>query len=408
MVFIRTLFTLFVFLPLLAWADNKNYVILLDGGSTSTKAYLFSYSLDDESHYPQLSLHTKISEKIPVTDTRFAQDPKAYFDRLLNTLTQQFPLNEEERLHTPIYFYATAGVRSLSPEAQLALIERVQSGLSQAANQLQYLITPPISDSVRIISGQEEGLFGWLSTQYWQGNLKEPTLSPHNTEMIFEMGGSSTQIAFLGSTIPEQFAASYKHQGIEYHPYIYSYAGLGTNEAMAMMLRNFQSSSNDFPACFPHGVSYPLANPILAGEGDFYRCKNEIQKAIYVQAAPNQSRMGVYQPALETNHAILTSGYVYGFNVLGIAHRRIALKNLGIAGAQFCSKNWDTLKAENPGESAEYLVTYCFNAALFDTVLRGYGLTDESEVTATDKIDSIKDSTDWASGAVWNILQMQQ
>ena len=392
----------------LASVAAPEHIIVMDGGSTSTRAFLFSYEETPlaQDDYPALTLHTKVSYKLPVTDPVFSNDPVAYFDTVFASLNDQYALTSEQRAQTPVYFMATAGVRGLPEEEQDTLINSIQDSLDISAQAQGYYIEQPLTQSVRVISGSEEGLYAWLSTQYWNDLLKQPTLTGNNTEPVMEMGGSSTQIGFLPNKAPTEHGFPYQHNDIEYLPYIYSYANFGNEARLATLYALYQNNKiPDFPACFPVDAPYPLTDPQLIGEGDFQRCQAAVQKATYVaNPCENCSKMGVYQPRIVTDRATLTSGYFYTFNILGLSRQRINLAKLEKPATNFCATDWETLKKKHPTETESILLEYCFYAAWHDTVLRGYGFDGGSMVLATETINGVKDGADWATGATWVIL----
>jgi len=383
-------------------AADPNYLIIIDGGSTSSKLYLFSNA--GKLRNPELTLHTKTSKTPPVTDPSFAADPKAYFDGLFTALAAAYPIAEEYRTKIPVYFFATAGLRSLPLEEQERIITLVRDGLTASIHAQGYLAPQDSVKEMRVISGGEEGLFAWLSTQYWNEALEQILLTARKTEAVLEMGGSSTQVAFLPNLKPKEYAHAYQHKVRTYYPYVYSYADYGNEVGMKRMLAYFEQQAGDFAACFPVGMPYPLTNPILYGAGDFKACAAYVREFMYEdKPCKDCTAMGVYQPPMRQQRAILTSGYVYTFNVFGIARKWVTLKDIEQSGQAYCAKPWKDVQAEFPTESPEYLATYCFNGAWMDSLLKGYGLTQQAELLATDTINGVKNSTDWATGAAWSI-----
>ncbi|KAF7325386.1 F-box domain-containing protein [Mycena venus] len=84
---------------------------------------------------------------------------------------------------TPLFLLATAGMRLLSEEKQAQVLQAAIEEKSRAG---------PCGSSVRIITGEEEGLFGWIAVNY----LMDGFLESQTTYGFLDMGGASTQIAF--------------------------------------------------------------------------------------------------------------------------------------------------------------------------------------------------------------------
>ena len=131
----------------------------------------------------------------------------AYLKPLISYAVEEIPPS----LHssTPIYLLATAGMRLLGPEEQAAILTHA----------CHYLLSfnfrvddpsetlGPCGSSVRIITGEEEGLFGWIAVNYLMDGFKskssrnskgkeKETDFLRTTYGFLDMGGASTQIAF--------------------------------------------------------------------------------------------------------------------------------------------------------------------------------------------------------------------
>ena len=88
-------------------------------------------------------------------------------------------------------------MRLLTPEKQAHVLSATCEFLRFHSN---FKIDDPSSNgpcgsSVRIITGEEEGLFGWIAVNYLMDGFKGSGDSPL-TYRFLDMGGASTQIAF--------------------------------------------------------------------------------------------------------------------------------------------------------------------------------------------------------------------
>jgi Golgi nucleoside diphosphatase len=66
---------------------------------------------------------------------------------------------------TPVHLMATAGVRMLPADARERILQEARSALKGSG----FLFRP---EWARTITGQEEGLFGWVSINYASGALQ--------------------------------------------------------------------------------------------------------------------------------------------------------------------------------------------------------------------------------------------
>jgi Golgi apyrase len=126
----------------------------------------------------------------------FADNPEgvaAYLAPLLAHARAHIPPSLEAT--TPIFLYATAGMRLLAPEQQGRVLRAACGALKDGARFRLAAASRdgPCGASVRIITGEEEGLFGWLAVNY----LMDGFAGANRTTFGFlDMGGASTQIAF--------------------------------------------------------------------------------------------------------------------------------------------------------------------------------------------------------------------
>lgn len=95
---------------------------------------------------------------------------------------------------TPIHVQATAGLRSLPAEQSSAILEAVRNELSDVrTNPFQFR-----RSWARMITGTQEGLNGWIATNYLAGVLHLPASpEPVPTFGLIEMGGFSMQVTFV-------------------------------------------------------------------------------------------------------------------------------------------------------------------------------------------------------------------
>ena len=94
----------------------------------------------------------------------------------------------------PLFLKATAGMRMLTDEARASAMAEVRALLAAGPFQFQ-------PSWARTISGEEEGISGWISVNYLQGLLPGQASSssspPAPTLGALDLGGASTQITFV-------------------------------------------------------------------------------------------------------------------------------------------------------------------------------------------------------------------
>ncbi|CEH14395.1 Nucleoside phosphatase [Ceraceosorus bombacis] len=139
------------------------------------------------------------------------QDLSLYLRPLLDQAERIVPPSSLSE--TPIYVLATAGMRLLSPSQRTSVL-RETCRVIQTQSRFKVDRIGNCEEQVQVISGEEEGLLGWIAINYLMDGFhfkeeerKRPDLIDHaavtsnrtRTQSTFgflDLGGASTQIAF--------------------------------------------------------------------------------------------------------------------------------------------------------------------------------------------------------------------
>ncbi|ORY46921.1 hypothetical protein BCR33DRAFT_715323 [Rhizoclosmatium globosum] len=196
------------------WYADRRYGIVIDAGSSGSRALIYSWKVFDhpsqkrdllpliEKAFPESELNPvgegkkgrKWSKAIEPGLSSLFNPKKAgdtvKLDQVSDYLAPLLKFSESvvpTSLHssTPVYLLATAGMRLVPP------LQRAQ-------------ILQHACETFRVISGEAEGVFGWVAVNYLNKGFGDRTLQvpppPHkespNTFGFLDMGGASTQIAF--------------------------------------------------------------------------------------------------------------------------------------------------------------------------------------------------------------------
>lgn len=286
--------------------------------------------------------------------------------------------DDEIRLaRAALHLRATAGVRLLPQDEREEIRDRIRARLEQTAVG---------ETSARVISGDEEGIFGWLTVNYLLGHLEHG--GPFPTVGALDLGGASTQITFVPLDGPREHEQAISVGGNTYQLYTYSYLGRGQDEARKAV---------DAPACYL--VDYPLSEGRF-GTGDFDGCREAIRAALGKPCTSEPcSLFGVHQPPVYGDF-LGFSVYYYTARFFDIAGR-LSPAELSRAGASFCGSSWTERVAEDPSlEGNPYVPNYCFAAAYVVTLLTdGWGFSFETDrVHAPARVQGTK--VGWTLGAL--------
>lgn len=265
------------------------------------------------------------------------EDIPAYLAPLMAHAMEHIPPSQQA--NTPIYVLATAGMRRLSKEAQDSILAATCATLRR-----DYPFTigtgssaGPCGENVRIISGEEEGIWGWVAVNYLmdgfghapdlhheEGQEGHDHLLPlpplvdapedsHTKDSVtpvdvhhhsptfgfLDMGGASTQLAFSPS--PEELQSSkypednllsvslrlLSGEEVQWPVFAASWLGFGTNVAREryeeIMVKKWTAEAADdkiADACLPAGLVVPSPDkskhPDFHGTGNFSSCLDSL------------------------------------------------------------------------------------------------------------------------------------
>lgn len=231
--------------------EHHHCAAVVDAGSSGSRIHVLTYNLDESKH--PIDIQDVYSKKIKPGLSAVALD-QVVINQYLSDLTRDC----DQKM--PIYVYATAGMRLLPLESQ----EQYYAAIKQwfAAHPQWTLV------EARTISGKEEGIYGWLSLNYYLDTLQDERLP---LVSLVEIGGASAQIVTpIDDTSGIQ--DDNWHEVIIYGRHItlfsHSFLGLGANEVL--------TQSMHLPMCFPDGYSLKEG----AGAGDANQCQIKLEHLV--------------------------------------------------------------------------------------------------------------------------------
>ena len=323
-------------------------------------------------------------------------------------------------------------MRLLPPEQQTSVLSSACSYIKSFPFHL-----PSCSDQIRIISGEEEGLYGWIAVNYLMDGFDkhehavEGDRAKHSSTYGFlDMGGASTQIAFEPSDVEQVRHADnllevklrlLSGKDVRHPVFVTTWLGFGTNQARNRYVdqeirAHLRASDADHPHLPPSdseglGTERPVvlvddpclpkdlllsegrhAGYTLRGTGDFLACVRRtgplLNKEVKCLDEPCLFN-GVHVPPIDfkVNHFIGISEYWYSTqDVWGPATGGVGVYDFvefeknAIA---FCGKGWQEIMDDFKGGKGTWrsgvelsrLETQCFKAAWVVNILHeGIGI----------------------------------
>ena len=274
---------------------TTQYGLQFDAGSSGTRVYIYQWpqrSSAVPSTLPAPFQHDtswprpvqvnggslKISPGLSayVDDGASAGDSLAPLFAFANATLAAAGCDASCRAQTPAFLGATAGMRVLSVAAGEAIMDSVRAAFSSSG----FRCDDP-SDSVRIISGEEEGAFGWLAANWLAGTLTDNnddgddgsggSSSSSSSIGALDLGGASTQISFTPRA-GEPVLASYfpvSLNGLSVGLYTHSYLYFGRDQALLRQQEALAAAGMASNPCFPAGSNDTAAptTPCTAQSG---------------------------------------------------------------------------------------------------------------------------------------------
>ncbi|KAL1714385.1 nucleoside phosphatase GDA1/CD39, partial [Schizophyllum commune] len=442
-----------------AWLAGRHFGIVIDAGSSGSRLLIYSWKDPQavileagDNVPPMLPKVEKGSQSGEDWVTKMEPGLSSFADNVEGIPAYLRPLLDHARNHippslhheTPLFLLATAGMRLLTPTQQADVLQETCRFLALHSN---FKIdgpsaAGPCGSSVRIITGEEEGLFGWIAVNYlMDGFIGSSDI--RTTYGFLDMGGASTQIAFEpgeahvadnDNSLVEVRLRLLTGEEIRHKVFVTTWLGYGTNQAreryVGQTIRDYERAlidGSDPPPdediipdpCLPKDLvltekpihsgdasSHSQKVHKLRGTGSFEQCMKQTYKLLNKDAPCSATPClmdGVHVPPIDfsVSHFIGVSEYWYSSDhVFGLGGAYDFVQYERAAG-EFCSRNWQDINGEvvavgKWGENVEIsrLEMQCFKAAWIVNVLHdGLGMPrivdpDGNKTTEAKKVEA--------------------
>ncbi|XP_070783225.1 ectonucleoside triphosphate diphosphohydrolase 1 [Enoplosus armatus] len=404
--------------------QKYKYGIVLDAGSSHTALYIYEWPAEKDNNTGRVEQTHSCKVKGPGISS-YASAPWKAGQSLTACMEEAKQRIPEKRHHeTPVYLGATAGMRLLNMENSTAS-NKVFRAVEEALQMFPFSY-----QGARLLIGQEEGAFGWVTVNYLDDRLKQGL----ETTGALDLGGASTQISFVsdnydGSESPSN-SVNFRLYGNDYNLYTHSFLCYGKDQALRMALAHHTQSGPEtiLDPCFHPGYNVtkkysdlydspcvsdrkpqkPPATFTHMGQGNFLQCQEVVKNIFnftyckYSQCSFNE----VFQPLLQGPFGAF-SAYYFVMNFLNLTDTSIPLEAVKEKLGHYCATPYNQIKQQHPGIKLKYLAEYCFSGTYILTLLtEGYNFTSES-YSDIKFIEKIKGSdAGWTLGYMLNLTNM--
>eukprot|EP00984_Skeletonema_dohrnii_P014928 scaffold6379_cov124-Skeletonema_dohrnii-CCMP3373.AAC.3 len=238
-----------------------SYGCVVDAGSSGSRIFLYRWPIQKDGPTEEV-----FNEEI----TPGISDPEhglAALQELVTLARNALPQYHVDARDVPMFLGATAGLRLVEPVQREVTLMRIRDLLHTSDFIFQ-------DKWARVISGEEEGIYDWLTINYMKnGGALPDRLSP--TYGALDLGGASTQISFSSRgrrLLRSKEAFPLRIDDSNYLLYSHSFLHYGVDEARAKHSRHIAATnkSNSNNPCYP--VGYVDENTNLNGSSNWDEC----------------------------------------------------------------------------------------------------------------------------------------
>ncbi|QGA14149.1 hypothetical protein EYB26_001802 [Talaromyces marneffei] len=366
---------------------NWRYGVILDAGSSGTRVHIYRWlnnfkarQSDDPqklTSLPEITTKDHWTKKIKPGISAFADKPELVGSDYLNNLLQHalHVVPEYAVKDTPVFLLATAGMRLLSDVQRNQILDNVCSFFRVNSK----FLLPECDIHIQVITGETEGLYGWIAANYLLGSFDSPEKHSHgknhHTYGFLDMGGASAQIAFVpNATEAEKHANDLNLLRLrnvdgstqEFQLFVTSWLEYGVREARRRFVAAIQASVGspdikEYPdPCLPAGLRTTLdgdlaedapEEPHLLGTGRFDECVRQTYPLLDKDAPCADEPCllhGIHVPAIDfdVNHFVGISEYWHTTHeIFEMGHKDKAydFNTYQQRVSAFCSQDWESI-----------------------------------------------------------------
>ncbi|XP_042365209.1 ectonucleoside triphosphate diphosphohydrolase 2 [Plectropomus leopardus] len=410
-------------------APGFMYGIVLDAGSSHTALYIYKWPADKQNGTGVVTQHSECHVKGGGISSYAGQQGAAgqSLEACLDQAVKDIP--KERHQVTPVYLGATAGMRLLrisSPELSVQILQEVGHKIQSYPFSYQ---------GAAILSGQEEGAYGWVTVNYLLENFIKygfvgRWFSPGRpTVGALDFGGASTQITFATheEVEDEHDMIKLRLYGHEYSLYTHSFLCYGQDQVLKRLLAHIvksqgYSASVTHP-CYPAGYStvsslssifnspctekykpssYNSQDSLtIKGNGHHEHCLSNVSEIFSFDSCPFSqcSFDKVFQPNVSGSFMAFSAFYyIHSFLQRTTSITVSTPSLLEEAAKTVCSLTYDQMLLLAPQQKSR-LQNYCASSAFLEILmLRGYGFDETSFPRISFQKKAGDASVGWALG----------
>ena len=391
--------------------ENAIYGCMCDAGSSGTRVNVYRWPQRKKNIIPLMTEMGRNTTKPGIHE----QDEKE-LEKNMNILLDycknriiELSNNKSNLSEVNFYLKATAGMRSISEEEQNKKLDIIRNVIRKS--EFKFLE----DDWAKVINGSEEGLFGWMTSNYLNQILLNNEEKGKQIDIPYgsiDLGGYSLEITFSTNETIKEHYINLSFTEVDYDLYSYSFQDYGQTRFYEILMESIFNSSRSENStiivnpCYLEGYNetfeYENVNYTFVGKTNTSQCQEYIRSILKINKESEKSMNDVYQPKIPEDLKFYgISGLYWIANFFNISDDDIFHSGLEILNIteKYCKTKWEDAIKEYKVEE-EFLKRYCFlGYYLYDLLVEGFKIDKNRKViTFPAKIHGVE--TGWTLGAM--------
>ena len=216
--------------------------------------------------------------------------------------------NKSNLSEVNFYLKATAGMRSISEEEQNKKLDVIRNVIKKSPFKFSN------DDWAKVINGSEEGLFGWMTSNYLNKILLKNEEEEKQVDLPYgsiDLGGYSLEITFSTNEKIKEHNISLNFSEVNYNLYSYSFQDYGQTRFIEILMESiFNSSKSENSTiitnpCYLEGYNetyqFKNINYTFVGKTNISKCQEYIKSIMKINKENEKSMNNIYQPKIPDN-----------------------------------------------------------------------------------------------------------
>ena len=361
---------------LVSVAAKQQFAIQIDAGSSGSRLFIYEYDKRVFNTLPpsltqiksKLKWGTKIKKSLDNFPNHFAAAES------IQTLLK-FAQNYVNPSETYVFLGATAGMRKIAPAKAVAILDEI----CVVIRRMGFKDDNNCRDRVQILSGEEEGVFGWITVNSLQQTLQT------QTQTVVELGGASSQFTTVPSEPIRDHAFPVQLAEIYHKVYTRSDLYFGIDEARKKFRDRLESDINP---CYPIDST---DSDRFNGASNWTQCLKSAQNIIHFESQI---------PSINSTIGLIGI-FHHIWNFVKLEKFHTSLPTLLAEGQTFCTQNKTSQEKYKIAGDKWSPHDYCFGIAYIAALLNAYGIKQQNfNVYETLQDQGQRVDVQWTYGAM--------